>query len=385
MILSPAERKKKIIIVGGGFAGIEAAKHLGRLPVDVTVLDRRSHFTFQPLLYQAALAVLSPSDITRPIRSILARHRNVEVLMEEVTDISRSDRSITLRDGSSLSYDYLILATGSRSSYFGHEEWGQFAPSLKSISDAVAVRTQILVAFERAEILASKGMPPPDIHFVIIGGGPTGVELAGAIADITHHVLNRDFQHIRPQDAKISLYEGGPSILAAFPIALGALSALPIDLRVLSDHQRLPRQLHKARHRNHSVAVSLAVAANVSRDFVISPWFHAFNHSQGRFDVRARGTYLTSQSPGHEQALAPRVFHLNRPAIAARIFDLKRHAIVQALVSRIFHLNHHSAEQVFAPWVIHLNRRDLATRIFHLNHHVIGQCLALNHFFSKLR
>jgi NADH:ubiquinone reductase (H+-translocating) len=216
------EARKKIVIVGGGFAGIEAAKYLGRAAsaVDVILIDRLSYTTFQPLLYQVALGVLSPSDITRPIRSILSRYGNVEVLFSEVIDIDRKSHSITLSDATRLDFDYLLLATGSTSSYFGNDSWASSAPSLKSITDAVEVRSRVLLAFEEAELAAKIDGIPPSLHFVIIGGGPTGVELAGAIADTSKRVLNRDFRHIRTQDSKISLYEGGPSILAAFPPTL---------------------------------------------------------------------------------------------------------------------------------------------------------------------
>ncbi|MEI9980316.1 MAG: NAD(P)/FAD-dependent oxidoreductase [Edaphobacter sp.] len=213
------EVRKKVIIVGGGFAGIEAAKYLGRNApnVDVIVIDRLSYTTFQPLLYQVALGVLSPSDITRPVRSILSPYRNVEVILSEVIDIDRTARSITLVDSMQLSFDYLVLATGCTSSYFGNDSWAESAPSLKSIDDAIEVRSRVLLAFEEAEYMAARTGATPSLHFVIIGGGPTGVELAGALADITQRVLNRDFRHIRTEDSKISLYEGGDTILAAFP------------------------------------------------------------------------------------------------------------------------------------------------------------------------
>jgi NADH dehydrogenase len=209
--------RKQVVIIGGGFAGIKSARELENLPVDVTLIDKNSYHLFQPLLYQAALGLLAPSDITRPIRSILHRSRNVQVLMEKVTDIDRGARKIFLRDGHALSYDYLILAAGSTSSYFGHNEWSKHAPSLKSIEEALDIRTRVLLTFEHAEKEVSRGGPQPQMHFVVIGGGPTGVELAGAIANICRDVLWKEYKHVRPEAAKVSLYEAAPKILPMFP------------------------------------------------------------------------------------------------------------------------------------------------------------------------
>jgi NADH dehydrogenase len=213
---------KKVAIIGGGFAGIEAAKHLRGSDVHVTVIDRSSYHTFQPLLYQVALAVLSPSDITRPIRSILGAAANIDVLLGEVEKISRENQKVILKSGECLDYDYLVLASGSTSSYFGNDRWSLHAPALKSIVNAVEIRTRLLLEFEKAEAQGQRSESVPDIHFVVIGGGPTGVELAGAIADVCRNVLNRDFHYVRPREARISLYEGGPAILAAFPPKLQA-------------------------------------------------------------------------------------------------------------------------------------------------------------------
>jgi NADH:quinone reductase (non-electrogenic) len=209
--------RKQVVIIGGGFAGVKSARGLENLPVDVTLIDKNSYHVFQPLLYQAALGLLAPSDITRPIRSILQRSRNIEVLMDEVTDIDRGNSRIFLRDGHTLSYDYLILAAGSTSSYFGHNEWSKYAPSLKSIEEALDIRTRVLLTFEHAEKEVSRGGPQPHLHFVVIGGGPTGVELAGAIANICRDVLWKEYKHVRPEAAKVSLYEAAPKILPMFP------------------------------------------------------------------------------------------------------------------------------------------------------------------------
>jgi len=201
----PLGRRPRIVIVGGGFGGIHAANGLARLPVDVTVVDRRNHNTFQPLLYQVALAVLSPADIAQPIRSILRNHLNTQVLMDEVVSIDVSARSVTLASGARLPYDYLVLATGATHSYFGHPEWEPLAPGLKTIEDATEIRRRVLLAFELAERqMVEHGWHPP-LNFVVIGGGPTGVELAGAISDIAQLYMRHDFRHIDPSKSRVVL------------------------------------------------------------------------------------------------------------------------------------------------------------------------------------
>ena len=215
-------RRPRVVIVGGGFAGLHAAKSLGHLPVDVTVLDRRNHHTFQPLLYQVALAVLSPADIASPIRGILRRQANTEVLMDEVTGIDTKAQSLALKSGARLSYDYLVLAAGATHSYFSHDEWAPMAPGLKTIEDATEIRRRVLLAFELAERqMQEHGWHPP-LNFVVIGGGPTGVELAGAIRDIAQYYMKHDFRHIIPQKAKVLLLDGGSRLLAAYPPDLSA-------------------------------------------------------------------------------------------------------------------------------------------------------------------
>jgi len=215
-------RRPRVVIVGGGFAGIHAAKGLGRLPVDVTVIDRRNHHTFQPLLYQVALAVLSPADIAQPIRSILCNQQNTQVLMDEVVGFDTSSRVVVLGSGSQMPYDYLVLAAGSTHSYFGHDEWAGMAPGLKTVEDATEIRRRVLLAFELAERhMQEHGWHPP-LNFVVIGGGPTGVELAGAIRDISQYYMRRDFRHIDPTKAKVLLLDGGQRLLAAYPEDLSA-------------------------------------------------------------------------------------------------------------------------------------------------------------------
>ena len=215
-------RRPRVVIVGAGFGGLHAALALRNLPVDVTVLDRRNHHTFQPLLYQVALAVLSPADIAQPIRTILRRQSNTEVLMDEVTSIDVQARRVGLASGTQLGYDYLVLATGATHSYFGKNEWATFAPGLKGIEDATEIRRRVLLAFELAERhMQEHGWHPP-LNFVIIGGGPTGVELAGAISDIAKLYLRHDFRHIDPSKARVLLLDNGPRVLAAYPEDLSA-------------------------------------------------------------------------------------------------------------------------------------------------------------------
>ncbi|MGA2649291.1 MAG: NAD(P)/FAD-dependent oxidoreductase [Terracidiphilus sp.] len=214
--------RPRVVIVGGGFAGINAAKGLATLPVDVTVVDRRNHYIFQPLLYQVALAVLSPADIAQPIRTILRKHPNTQVLMDEVVALDVSAHQVSLGSGFSIPYDYLVLATGATHSYFKHPEWASTAPGLKTIEDATEIRRRVLLAFELAERqMVEHGWHPP-LNFVVIGGGPTGVELAGAISDIAQLYMRRDFRHIDPAKSRVILLDGGPRILAAYPEDLSA-------------------------------------------------------------------------------------------------------------------------------------------------------------------
>ena len=214
--------RPRVVIVGGGFAGLHAATGLAHLPVDVTVVDRRNHHLFQPLLYQVALAVLSPADIAQPIRSILRNQSNTEVLMDEVVGIDISARQVALASGARLPYDYLVLATGATHSYFGHNEWEPLAPGLKTIEDATEIRRRVLLAFELAERqMLEQGWHPP-LNFVVTGGGPTGVELAGAISDIAQLYMRRDFRHIDPTKSRVMLLDGGTRVLAAYPSDLSA-------------------------------------------------------------------------------------------------------------------------------------------------------------------
>ncbi|MGB7265083.1 MAG: NAD(P)/FAD-dependent oxidoreductase [Terracidiphilus sp.] len=214
--------RPRVVIVGAGFAGLHAAKGLAHLPVDVTVVDRRNHHTFQPLLYQVALAVLSPADIAQPIRSILRYQQNAQVLMDEAVAIDVSAHLVSLASGAKLAYDYLVLATGATHSYFGKDQWEPLAPGLKGIEDAIEIRRRVLLAFELAERqMVEQGWHPP-LNFVVIGGGPTGVELAGAISDIAQLYMRHDFRHIDPTKSRVLLLDGGPRVLAAYPPDLSA-------------------------------------------------------------------------------------------------------------------------------------------------------------------
>jgi NADH:ubiquinone reductase (H+-translocating) len=209
--------RQRVIILGGGFGGIHAAQGLADLPVDITVIDRKNYHTFQPLLYQVALAVLSPAEIARPIRSILRNYPNVQVLMDEVVGIDKETRRVRLNSGATMEYDILVVATGSTHSYFGKDQWASVAPGLKTIEDAVEIRRRVLLAFELAERQMLETGTHPPLNFVVIGGGPTGVELAGSISDIARLYMKKDFRHIAPGEAQVLILEGAGSILGPYP------------------------------------------------------------------------------------------------------------------------------------------------------------------------
>jgi len=213
--------KPRVVIVGSGFGGLEAAKKLACKDVQVTVIDRTNYHLFQPLLYQVATAALSPADIAAPVRAVLSRCKNVEVILAEVESVDVDAKKIKTAD-QNIDYDYLILATGARHSYFGHNEWEKLAPGLKSLEDAIELRRRILLAFEYAEKITDEAARRAALNFVIIGGGPTGVEMAGAIAEISRHTLAKDFRHIDPSQARVILIEGEPRLLAAYPEDLSA-------------------------------------------------------------------------------------------------------------------------------------------------------------------
>lgn len=214
---------RQIVIIGGGFGGLACAIELGNAPgIDVTVVDRRNHNLFQPLLYQVATAALSPADIAEPIRKTLARFKNIKMIMAEVVGIEPSSRKVSLSDGDPLSYDQLVIATGSDYNYFGHDEWRQFAPGLKSIHEARQIRHRLLLAFERAEREKNDAEKQALLTSIVIGGGPTGVEMAGAISELGRFMISRDFRNLQPDNLRVILVEAGPRILAAFPEHLSA-------------------------------------------------------------------------------------------------------------------------------------------------------------------
>jgi NADH:ubiquinone reductase (H+-translocating) len=233
-----SEERPHVVIVGGGFGGLYAARSLRRAPVRVTLIDRRNHHLFQPLLYQVATAALSPADIAAPIRHILRRQRNVSVLLGTVTDVNPGERQVMLANGRCLDYDYLVLATGAMDQYFGHDHWAGPAPGLKGLEDAVEIRRRFLLAFEAAEQEPDLERCRALLTFVVVGGGPTGVEMAGAFAEVARRTLTGgDFRHVDPAGARVLLLEGGPRLLPAYPPALSdrarqMLEKLGVDVRL---------------------------------------------------------------------------------------------------------------------------------------------------------
>jgi len=227
--------RTRVVIVGAGFGGLNAARALAPAPVEITVIDRKNHHTFQPLLYQVATAGLSPGEIAAPIRSIFRSHKNVEVLMAEVTGFDLERRAVQTAEGE-VPYDYLVVAAGASHTYFGHDDWEPLAPGLKTIEDALEIRRRVLLAFELAERQAAAGDSSTPLNFVVVGAGPTGVELAGTLAEICRHALAHDFRSIDPTRAHILLLEGGSRVLAAYPEDLSAsaqeqLQRLGVEVR----------------------------------------------------------------------------------------------------------------------------------------------------------
>ncbi|MGA7680624.1 MAG: NAD(P)/FAD-dependent oxidoreductase [Pseudolabrys sp.] len=226
----------RVVIIGAGFGGLEAAKALKRAAAEVTVIDRQNHHCFQPLLYQVATAALSPADIAWPIRHILRPQRNATVLMEDVRAIDTDKKCLRTQFGV-VPYDYLVIATGAMHSYFGHDDWSDYAPGLKRIEDATRIRRSILIAFEQAEVIQDQDEQRRLLTFVIVGGGATGVEMAGAIADVARETLAADFRRIDPRSARIVLIEAGPRLLPAFPKSLSdyardTLSRAGVEVRI---------------------------------------------------------------------------------------------------------------------------------------------------------
>ncbi|CAN5517048.1 NAD(P)/FAD-dependent oxidoreductase [soil metagenome] len=225
--MEESEQKPHVVIVGGGFGGLEAAKKLGDKPVEITLIDRTNYHLFQPLLYEVATAALSPADIAAPLRAVLTRFTNIDVILAEATAVDVETRKVKTVDRE-IAYDYLILATGSRHSYFGNDQWEKLAPGLKSLEDAVEIRRRLLMAFEFAEKIEDEAARGAAMTFAIIGGGPTGVEMAGAIAEIARYTLAKDFRRIDPSHARVILIEGSERVLSGFPedLSMSAMKQL---------------------------------------------------------------------------------------------------------------------------------------------------------------
>ncbi len=247
--------KKRVLIVGGGFAGIAAARGLKRADVEITLIDRRNHHIFQPLLYQAATAILPPSQVAWPIRQLVRANTQVTTVLSEVTAVDAPARRVHLADGAALAYDTLVLATGVTHAYFGHDDWAPFAPGLKSLDDATQIRRRILLAFERAE--ASPAEAETLLTFVIVGAGPTGVELAGIIAELARTHLPEEFRNVDTRRARIVLLEAGERILPAFDPSLSAYARAaggPLAGHARSDGSWPSRHLCHRRHRRRALA-----------------------------------------------------------------------------------------------------------------------------------
>ncbi|HEV8422484.1 MAG TPA: NAD(P)/FAD-dependent oxidoreductase [Chthoniobacterales bacterium] len=251
---NPQASWPRVLVIGAGFGGLEATKHLGNKPVCVTLIDRTNYHLFQPLLYQVATAALSPADIAAPVRAVLTKYENIDVILAEVQSVDLTARLVRTGERS-YHYDYLVLATGSRHSYFGHDEWEKLAPGLKSLEDAIEVRRRILMAFELAERTDDPAVRAAAMTFVIIGGGPTGVEMAGAIAEIARQTLAKDFRHIDPSTARVILIEGEKRVLASFPEDLSA--------KALEQLQELGVEVITGAHAENLTETGLEVAGRV--------------------------------------------------------------------------------------------------------------------------
>jgi NADH dehydrogenase len=247
MALAAQRATNPVVVIGAGFAGIEVARGLGRAGIPVTVIDRRNHHLFQPLLYQVATAALSPADIAEPIRKMVRGLESVEVLLNEVTAIDTKAQTVTLASGERLAYSQLVIATGATHSYFGHDDWAAFAPGLKTIEDARQIRSRLLLAFERAEMSTDPAERERLLTIAVVGGGPTGVELAGSIAELARSMLAKDFRNISREKARVLLLEAGPRLLTAFPEELAAyaqrkLEALGVTVKLNTAVERITAQ-----------------------------------------------------------------------------------------------------------------------------------------------
>jgi NADH dehydrogenase len=278
-----------VVIVGAGFGGLSAAKALAKTPVRVTLIDRRNHHLFQPLLYQVATAGLSPNQIATPIRTVTRGDQRTEVLLGEVEGVDRATRQVKL-DERTIDYDYLVLATGARHSYFGHDEWAGFAPGLKTLEDATELRKRILLAFERAELERDPGERARLLTFVVIGAGATGIEMAGSIAELARHALAKDFRNINPECSRVVLVEGGPRILPVFPEALSAharqtLEGLGVEIllnAMVTDCGEFGVSLGQQRIEARTIIWAAGVAASP-----VAKWLSIKGDRAGRVPVKA--------------------------------------------------------------------------------------------------
>jgi len=277
-----------VVIVGAGFGGLAAAQALANQEVDVTIVDRRNHHLFQPLLYQVATAALSPADIAAPIRAILAKAKNVRVLLDEVRGVRAATREVQLAGGGTLGYDWLVVATGARHSYFGRDDWAAHAPGLKTIEDATAIRRKVLLALERAETETNKARRDALLTFVVIGGGPTGVEMAGAIAELARKSVSRDFRSITPHCSRVVLIEATPRLLGGFPERLSAkaeeaVAQLGVDVRLgrpVADIGPAHVRIGDERIDAHTIIWAAGVQASPA-----AAWLHAPSDRAGRIVV----------------------------------------------------------------------------------------------------
>ena len=294
-----ATHRQKVVIIGAGFGGLAAAQRLAGAEIDVTIVDRQNHHLFQPLLYQVATAALSPADIAAPIRSILARALNVRVLLDEVVGVDIARKRIELGRGEPLSFDWLIVATGARHSYFGRDHWAQYSTGLKSIDDALAIRRRVLLALELAETERLVDRRQALLTFVVVGGGPTGVEMAGAIAELARRSVSKDFRSITPHCSRVLLIEAGPRLLPAFPEGLSSkaerdLKELGVEVMTgaavtrLNDGQLFAGDEQRA---SHTIVWAAGVEASPA-----AKWLGAERDKAGRVFVEAD---LTIQGQDH--------------------------------------------------------------------------------------
>ena len=277
-----------VVIIGAGFGGLQAALHLANAQCRVTVIDRNNHHLFQPLLYQVATAGLSPGEIAVPIRHVLRNAKNIQVLMSEVIGVDKNEKTVLLEQGRSIPYDYLIIATGSRHSYFGHDDWEPFAPGLKSISDATKIRAHILCAYEQAELETDLKKQEALLTVVIVGGGPTGVEMAGSIAELARKVLKNEFHNIDPSKTRVILAEAGPRVLGGFPESLSSsaqkeLEKLGVEVHVNTRIENIQQNGVRMNGENveaHTIIWAAGVQASHAAE-----WLGIFSERDGKVPI----------------------------------------------------------------------------------------------------